>query len=778
MVELGSHRLRDLVAPVSVVQVGDAAFPPLRSLDYPQTNLPAGLTELVGRADDIAAVAAQVRRDRIVTLTGVGGVGKTRLALAVAEAVANDFFDGAWLVELAPVPRGGEVATTAMTALATPRVPGCDSVASLLAYLADRRLVLVLDNCEHLLDQVAELVEAVTSTTRDIHVLATSREPLRVEGEVVRGVRSLDVGDEVAAAAVAAAGAEAVEAVEAVRLFVDRARAASGQFVLDDSNVDAVAAICRQLDGVPLAIELAAARVRTMTPADIAARLHDRFGVLTGGRRSHERHRTLLATVTWSYDLLSTDERQVFAQLAVFASSFDLDAAAAVVRVDGLGKSDVVDVLLRLVDRSLVVHDRACGRYRLLETLRQFASDRLAETGAAATIVERYTSHYTRVVGETAAGIDDHRHDAAVATLAAELDNIRATIDLLLRAEQWRAVGKVSLAGWRFFTQFTPLESNAWLAAALDGGGLPDPAQQADAAAAMAMMAANTGAGDEAKNHGRRALDLAARGGFPEPPWARFALAMVATMFESDWDACLDHSQAAVIAASTRGAELARIAAVAQTVPPLLRCGRRDEADAAATEAVEAAARFRNTTALSLAVIFTCSAYCFGTREGDARRALDVLDRHGDAAIGPYGGLNAAWVLTYRAIAESGRYPRRAVGYAVRAARIADRSSAFAVAGAVHVLALASARAGQVAEASALVAFVEASGVMPFGSSDAEWLRTEVSRAIAAGGPVEAPVPVPSSRRELLALLANLDGWASSGDGDAHAREAARSQLL
>jgi hypothetical protein len=287
-------------------------------------------------------------------------------------------------------------------------------------------------------------------------------------------------------------------------------------------------------------------------------------------------------------------------------------------------------------------------------------------------------------------------------------------------------------------------------------------------------MAANTGDANEATGYARRALDLAIAHGFSEPPWARFALSMVPSMFGADWDAWLAHAQGAVTAASARGDELARIAALAQSVPALLRHGRTGEADAAATEAVEAAARLRNSTALSLAVICICTGNSLDRDPPDLDRAREVLDRHGAAALGPYGGLNTAWLLTYWALAESGRNPRRAIAYAVEAARVADQSSPFAVAGVVQVLTLACTRAGLIAEARALDAYVKTHGAMPLDRSASQWLTREVRDAIGADGDRDRDVPVPGDRRQLLSLLANLEQRGGDPDDRHHSSGPAR----
>jgi len=349
LLDLGEHRLRDLSAPQHVFQIGDGSFPPLHSVDSVPSNLPTIVTELVGRTGDIDQLSITLKRERLLTLTGVGGVGKTRLALAVAGAIAPEFADGCWLVELAPVADGSDVeravcATLGVSALATSGGVG------LRNYLEHRRLLLVVDNCEHVLDDTARLVDVILNAAADVHVITTSREPLGVDGEVVRRVRSLDVPD-------AGTDVHDVRDAAAIRLFVDRATAASDTFELTATNAPVVAEICRKLDGIPLAIELAAARVGAMSVADIAHRLDERFRLLSGGRRAQERHRTLQAAVGWSYDLLTVVEREVFQQLAVFPSSFALSAVEAIVVGDGIDGVDAIDATVHLAEQSLVQYD-------------------------------------------------------------------------------------------------------------------------------------------------------------------------------------------------------------------------------------------------------------------------------------------------------------------------------------------------------------------------------------------------------------------------------------
>ncbi len=366
-------------APSAVFQVVHPElrrdFPRLASLEV-NTNLPVQLTSFVGREREISELCDVLTSSRLVTLTGVGGVGKTRLAQQVAAEVLPRFADGAWIVELAPVADPEVIAETIASALDIPNPGGIPAEALVVENLRRRTLLLVLDNCEHVLDRVAQLATAINQHCSDVVVLATSREGLAIPGERLYAVSALPLPE-------AHAPLETLTESDAVQLFIDRASAARRDFRLSAENADSVAAVCRRLDGVPLALELAAARVTALHPAQIAARLDERFKLLNAGRRSTvERHQTLRSTIDWSYDLLTPAQRVALNRLAVFARGCTLDAAEAVLADGDIDAFEVVDLLARLVEQSLVLaadvgRDQ---RYRLLETIRQYAAERLAET--------------------------------------------------------------------------------------------------------------------------------------------------------------------------------------------------------------------------------------------------------------------------------------------------------------------------------------------------------------------------------------------------------------
>ena len=400
------------------------------ALAAPPNNLPAERSSFIGREEEIAAVRQALHQHRLVTLTGIGGTGKTRLALRVGglELVAapGRFPDGVFFVDLAPVGDVELVSATMASACGVPLgegagLSGDSSDDRLVAALARRTSLVIVDNCEHLLEAVATLVDRILAECPDIHVLATSREALGLEGEQVVQVPSLSVPD--------ASASDAV--TDAMRLFVDRAQAAQSGFTLDVQALPAVAEICRRLDGIPLAIEFAAARVAHLSVQQIAERLQDRFRLLTGGRRRLQRQQTLQAALDWSHDLLREEERAVFRRLAVFAGSFALDAAEAVCSSGDIGKGQVLDLLGSLVAKSLVgVVEGAGGqvRYRLLETVRMYAFEKLAAAGDAQALRTRHCDWY--LVWLDAIPIKRLLHDlATVAAVGQEIDNLRAAAD-------------------------------------------------------------------------------------------------------------------------------------------------------------------------------------------------------------------------------------------------------------------------------------------------------------------------------------------------------------
>jgi len=416
LIDLGRRRLRDLSEALPIYQVRAEGlgvdFPPLKTVDTVPGNLPAQATSFIGRDGEVAELVTLVRENRLVSLTGVGGVGKTRLAMQVAAELTPSFADGVWLVELAPVGDPAAVPDTVATALGVTAQAGMTVTQSLAAALAGRRSLIVLDNCEHVIDAAAQLVETILDTADTLTIVTTSREPLRIAGEYSWSVPSLDVRSGAASAA--------------VTLFVERARAVNRDFTLDFSNVDEVTEICVRLDGIALAIELAAARMVSMNATEVRDRLGDRFRLLSGGRRGLERHQTLRQAVQWSYDLLAEEERIILGCCSAFAAGFELSAISAVSDYgDDFAVLDLIDSLVR---KSLVTADQTNGvtRYGLLETIRQFAEEQLAATGTIADVRDRHVSYFAEQTTRYWKIWDGPRQRVALDWVDTEFANLRA----------------------------------------------------------------------------------------------------------------------------------------------------------------------------------------------------------------------------------------------------------------------------------------------------------------------------------------------------------------
>jgi predicted ATPase/class 3 adenylate cyclase len=415
LTDLGTHQLRDLPQPEHVLQLCHpglrSEFPPLRTTKVAHSqHLPAQLTNFIGRQDELTDLRRLLDINRVVTLTGAGGIGKTRLAVEVASRSADLFGNDVWYVDLAPIAHAELVAVTVARSLGLADRPGLSTMDVLEKFIGERRILLLLDNCEHLIDAIAALVMDLVSTCPRLAVLATSREPIGVAGELTWRVPSLSLAD------------------EAIELFTDRACLVRSDFVLTDRHTASVEEICRRLDGMPLAIELAAARVRALSLADILDGLHDRFRLLTGGARNAvRRQQTLRASVEWSHELLTEPERVLFRRLAVFVGGFALDAAQSVCGGADLEHFQVFDQLGLLVDKSLVVTENSLDRtrYRLLETVRQYAQEKLIESRESNAVRGRHRDHYVWFAEEIESGTHTGGDDG-VAVIEAEFDNVRA----------------------------------------------------------------------------------------------------------------------------------------------------------------------------------------------------------------------------------------------------------------------------------------------------------------------------------------------------------------
>jgi predicted ATPase/class 3 adenylate cyclase len=470
--DLGKHRLKDLSRQERIYQLiapGLAVeFPPLSSLDNHPHNLPLQLTTFVGREKEIAEITNLLATDRLVTLVGPGGVGKSRLALQVGAELIGEIAQGVWFVDLAPLAES-ELVPQAVASVLNVREEGKRSLEETLAdYLNDKTLLLILDNCEHQIDSCAQLADSLLRVCSGLRILITSREALRISGEMTRPVLPLDTPDSQHLPVL-----EKLSQYDAVRLFIDRAVAVSPTFAVDNANAPAVAQICHSLDGIPLAIELAAARVRAMSVEMIATRLDDRFRLLSAGERLvRQRHQTLEAVIDWSYDLLREYERNLFRRLGVFAGGWTLEAAEAVCCGKGIEECEILYLLTSLVDKSLVQIDRPREevRYRMLETVRQYAWEKAFSTNEVEGVRARYIDYYLKLAEEGEEKSYWGGDRALPKQLSVDLDNFRAALTWCL--EQGESYGETVLrltgALWIVWWTFGYLnEGRDWLERAI-----------------------------------------------------------------------------------------------------------------------------------------------------------------------------------------------------------------------------------------------------------------------------------------------------------------------
>jgi predicted ATPase/class 3 adenylate cyclase/Tfp pilus assembly protein PilF len=438
--DLGKVRLKDLSTPEHVYQVIHPQlrqqFPALRSLEATPNNLPQQVTTFVGRERVMVELRELLAKTRLLTLTGSGGCGKTRLSLQVAADSLEQFQDGAWLVELAPLSDPDLVAQTAATVLGLKEEPGKHIVQTLVAHLRDRRVLLLLDNCEHLLDGCAKLADTLVRQCPQLKILASSRESLGVGGEQAYRVPSLSLADPKRSQTSAS-----VTQFEAVELFIDRAVLARADFQVTDQNASRLASICHRLDGIPLALELAAARLRSLSLEAIDNKLDQRFRLLTGGSRTAlPRQQTLRSLIDWSYDLLIDTEKLTLQRLSVFTGGWTLAAAEQVCADGVVGAGEVLDLLTSLCDKSLVVveHSEGHSRYRLLETVRQYARELLLESGSGEAVRNRQRDYFLMLAEEAEPKLMGAEQATWLRCLDEEHDNLRSALDWSLSQAQWR----------------------------------------------------------------------------------------------------------------------------------------------------------------------------------------------------------------------------------------------------------------------------------------------------------------------------------------------------
>ena len=470
--DLGAVRLRDLASPERIYQVVHPQlrqdFPALRSLMATPNNLAQQVTSFVGRERELAEAKKLLATTRLATLLGAGGLGKTRLSLHVAVEVLDDYPDGVWFVELAPIADPRLLAQAVASVLGVKEEAGRPVQEALLKFVKDRQLLLVLDNCEHLLQGCAELAKQLLQAGAQVKLLATSREPLHVAGETTYPVPSLSVPEPRLRIA-----HTALTQYEAIRLFVDRAIQAQPAFALTAQNATQVADICRRLDGIPLALELAAVRVRALSVETIAARLSDRFRLLTGGYRTAlPRQQTLRACIDWSYDLLTEPERALLRRLAVFAGGWTLEAAEAVGADRDVAANAVLDLLTQLVEKSLVAMEADGRRYRQLETVRQYAQDRLHESGDGEAVRERHRDYFLALAEGAEPKLMGAEQAEWLQHLEEEHENLRSALKWSLgetgTADGLRLCGALQ----RFwYTRGHLAEGREWCARVLDKSG-------------------------------------------------------------------------------------------------------------------------------------------------------------------------------------------------------------------------------------------------------------------------------------------------------------------
>jgi predicted ATPase/class 3 adenylate cyclase len=592
LLDLGEHVLRDLQRSERVFQLSaeglSGTFPALHSLNTYPTNLPIQLSSFVGRVVELEAVQKALVQARVVTLTGVGGSGKTRLALQVGAEVLPSFADGVWLCELAAATDADVLVQVVAASLGVNPSAGTTLEEGVIAFLRHRELLVILDNCEHLIDAAGRLTESIASSCPGVRVLATSREGLAVEGERLMPLRSLPTPG-------VSANVADVVASDAARLFAERADAARPGFAIEMSNVKSVAEICRRLDGMPLAIELAAARVGSIRPVDIAALLDERFRLLTGGRRTAvERHQTLRATVDWSYSLLDERDRFVFDRLGVFAGSFDVVGATAVVSDDSVERWDVFDAISSLVGKSMIVDEQApdgTTRFSMLETLRQYARERLDDNDDVDRWRRRHAEYYATLVNELVTGLRGPDEFAWRSRFRTELDNLRAAVNWALDAAE---LDDVDLG----FTIIALLTTETL----------------GDRAAGIGMWA-------------ERAVELFARHGVPAGVWAAAAWR---AHERGDFAAAIERASAGIANCAADDVEALTLAYTSLTLGAS-HAGEVDMCHAAAADGFRALERVPTPDRPRGVVMLASAAAYVSTREGDfesarlyAAQALDA----------------------------------------------------------------------------------------------------------------------------------------------------------
>jgi len=646
LVDLGEHRLRDLGRPTRVFQLGRAGcredFPPLRSLDAFPGNLPAQVSSFVGRRAEVSRVAAALGESRVVTITGVGGVGKTRLALQVAADLLPRYREGAWLVELAPVRDPVGVVDAAAAVFHLTNRAGQSPEDSLIELLAQKQLLLVLDNCEHLLGSVARLVARIERACPRVVVLATSREGMAIDGEQLIAVPPLEAGEP-------GDDLQRLVHTDAVSLFVERARHVKADFALTDGNAAAVVEVCQRLDGVPLAIELAAARAIALSPTQLVRRLDRRFQVLAGGRRGAvERHATLRAAIDWSFELLGGAEQRLLARLAVFSGGCTLEAIEEICSGDPVDREAAMDLVTGLVARSLVVAEDSDvdTRYRLLETIRQYGEERLGWWGETETLRIRHASFYAALVARAAEHSYGPEAEAWARQVNPERDNIRAALNNAIDAGD-AALAVQLAAGHPHRYTVAPIGELSPIPAArvLDLAGAAQEAGYPRVVMVAAWHALWSGDHDVADELCRQALNAERRLGTP-PHGPRLESDVCALQAQGSLsagafaDAVAGYTRAAELADADGFPGLAAMYLAYAVSSSLLGGGGIEQATATAEESVALARQSAN----SGAIVMGLNALALTLVDRDALRARALLQESIECSSTPGEEISAGFL--------------------------------------------------------------------------------------------------------------------------------------
>jgi predicted ATPase/class 3 adenylate cyclase len=583
LIDLGEHRLRDLAAVEHVYQLAGPdlrpEFPPIHSLETYAHNLPLQLTSFVGRESEMAQVKRLLSTTRLLTLTGPGGTGKTRLALQAAAELLDLYPGGAWLVELATLTDPSLIGQAVAAALRVREQPGRPLDEVLVDYLRYKRLLLLLDNCEHLVEASARLADWLLHACPELTILASGREALSIAGEVTFQVPSLPVppvtngaGPEPAVSPLGYA---------AIRLFVERAQAARPDFRLTEGNAEAVIQICRRLDGIPLAIELAAARIKLLSPEQIAARLSDRFRLLTGGSRTAlPRQQTLQALIDWSWDLLPEPEKRLLRRLSAFAGGWTLEAAEAVVgSEDDPEPLDVLEGLAQLVAKSLVMVGDD-GRYRLLETIRQYARDRLWEASESEALRERHAGFFLELALEAEPHLVGPEMVRWLQRLDVERDNLRAALEWALDSRPELALRLAAALAMYWSRHAQTTEARRWLEQIVDPARLQHVPEIPDYQAAHALvLAALTqtliaqGENEAAVEAAREGLVVARRSGEPRVLAHTLAMSALANGYAGHHEAMWAAAQENLALSRRYGYRWERLPALSALAAPGLYLG-------------------------------------------------------------------------------------------------------------------------------------------------------------------------------------------------------------